>query len=75
MPLRWHYPIGLLYDLFSGVESTSEQRRPAWELELHFTGWPDEQLVRLDTEGRVMHDAFINSVKEVGMGICQLERI
>lgn len=32
---------------------------------MHFTDWPDEQLVRLDAEGRVMHDAFINGVKEV----------
>lgn len=31
---------------------------------LHFTEWPDEQLVRLDGEGKVPHDAFINSVKE-----------
>lgn len=38
-----------------------------WELQVRFTRWPDEQLVRLDLEGRVMHDAFINSVKEVGM--------
>jgi autophagy-related protein 5 len=38
---------------------------PPWELQLHFSAWPDEQLVRLDAEGRVMHDAFINSVKEV----------
>ena len=31
---------------------------------LHFSDWPDEQLVRLDAEGKVVHDAFINSVKE-----------
>ncbi|KAI9829489.1 MAG: hypothetical protein M1819_006309 [Sarea resinae] len=79
VPLRWHYPAGLLYDLFSGADPSSphpkhdpgndtcdsegEQQLP-WRLELHFEGWPDEQLVRLDAEGRVLHDAFINSVKE-----------
>ena len=36
-----------------------------WELEVHFSDWPDEQLVRLDGEGRVMEDAFVNGVKEV----------
>ncbi len=35
-----------------------------WLLVLHYTEWPDEQLVRLDGEGKVLHDAFINSVKE-----------
>lgn len=35
-----------------------------WRLTIHFSAWPDEQLVRLDAEGRVLHDAFINSVKE-----------
>lgn len=35
-----------------------------WRLLLHFSEWPDEQLVRLDSEGKVLHDAFINSVKE-----------
>jgi autophagy-related protein 5 len=31
---------------------------------VHFSDWPDEELVRLDADGMVMHDAFINSVKE-----------
>ena len=96
MPLRWHYPLGLLYDLLAGydpatvdaprasrprvglgAETAAKERsgdvvsegrrgeRLPWELQVHFTDWPDEQLVRLDAEGRVMHDAFVNSVKEV----------
>lgn len=44
-------------------EGRRGERLP-WELQVHFTDWPDEQLVRLDAEGRVMHDAFVNSVKE-----------
>ena len=78
MPLKWHYPSGLLYDLFSGAapsqvegskkaeHATSEDEESSlpWRLTLHFTDWPDEQLVRLDGEGKVIHDAFINSVKE-----------
>jgi autophagy-related protein 5 len=31
---------------------------------LHFSDFPDDQLVRLDDEGRVLHDAFVNSIKE-----------
>lgn len=31
---------------------------------MHFSDWPLEDLVRLDPDGMVMNDAFINSVKE-----------
>ena len=31
---------------------------------VHFSSWP-EQLVGLDADGRILHDAFINNVKEV----------
>lgn len=42
-----------------------EVREPIpWRLTVHFSDWPDEDLVRLDPDGIVMHDAFINSVKE-----------
>lgn len=96
VPLKWHYPLGLLYDLYAGAEpvsqsataeqnltqsvilagvkhihssdeddhDTSKSSRLPWRLTLHFESWPDEDLVRLDAEGLVMHDAFINSVKE-----------
>lgn len=94
VPLKWHYPLGLLFDLYAGAEAVTSKPTPEdhpllykppkpgpgeeqqveaeeeshpplpWRLTLHFTEWPDQDLVRLDAEGRVMHDAFINSVKE-----------
>ena len=81
VPLKWHYPLGLLYDLYSGAEpaypldpsSTSTHKnefseddchRLPWKLTAHFSGYPAEQLVRLDVEDKVMHDLFRNSVKE-----------
>ena len=76
VPLKWHYPVGLLYDLFSGrnppqpagqraiADDDRVELSQSWKLVVHFTEWPEEQLVRLDAEGKVLHDAFINSVKE-----------
>ncbi|KAF3039975.1 autophagy protein 5 [Didymella keratinophila] len=80
VPLKWHYPLGLLYDVYSGAEPSypsdpslaahkaetteEEHRRLPWRLTVHFSGYPSEQLVRLDTEDKVMHDLFRNSVKE-----------
>ncbi|PYH90848.1 autophagy protein Apg5 [Aspergillus ellipticus CBS 707.79] len=76
VPLKWHYPVGLLYDLYAGADpaskggtdtdlaSVSDEDPLPWRLTVHFSDWPDEELVRLDADGMVMHDAFINSVKE-----------
>lgn len=78
--LKWHYPVGLLYDLFSGAQPVSaddvdagglqqveeEGQGPLpWRLILHYTDFPTEQLVPLDGEGKVLLDAFRNNVKEV----------
>lgn len=78
VPLKWQYPLGLLYDLFSGASPSqpsgldTQQDLPRdeeaiglpWRLTLHFTEWPEQALVRPDAEGKMLHDAFINSVKE-----------
>ncbi|KAF1845794.1 autophagy protein-like protein 5 [Cucurbitaria berberidis CBS 394.84] len=80
VPLKWHYPLGLLYDLYSGAEpayppdtsspsqkseSTEEERRHLpWRLTVHFSDYPNEQLVKLDNEDNILHDLFKNSVKE-----------
>lgn len=70
VPLKWHYPVGLLYDLYAGADPASKgadlfsNSSLPWRLTLHFSDWPDEELVRLDPDGLVMNDAFINSVKE-----------
>lgn len=75
VPLKWHYPIGLLFDLYAGADPASKSasggdRSPEvesplpWRLTVHFSDWPAEDLVRLDPDGMVLNDAFINSVKE-----------
>lgn len=76
VPLKWHYPIGLLYDLYAEADPASSKGSKSdeadettsgplsWRLMVHFSDWPHEELVQLDAEGVVMNDAFINSVKE-----------
>ncbi|KAF1838321.1 autophagy protein 5 [Decorospora gaudefroyi] len=77
VPLKWHHPVGLLYDLYSGAEpahpppsphrlETSEEERQhlPWRLTVHFSDYPSEQIVRLDDQGKHLHDLFIHSVKE-----------
>jgi hypothetical protein len=64
-----------LFDLYAGADPATktgfgsdvspENASPCpWRLTVHFSDWPDEDLVRLDEKGMVMNDAFINSVKE-----------
>lgn len=75
LPLKWHYPIGLLYDLFSGAQPAApadfvqETQKDAvqlpWKLTVHYTEFPAEYLFTLDAEGKVLLDSYINSVKEV----------
>ena len=70
VPLKWHYPIGLLYDLQSGIQTGDEiQEAQAagilpWKLTLHYTDFPSDQLIQMDAEYKVLLDTFINSVKE-----------
>ncbi|KAI8147430.1 autophagy protein Apg5-domain-containing protein [Fennellomyces sp. T-0311] len=54
-PLKWHYPIGLLYDL-SGCAD-----RP-WRITIHFRDFPDELLKSPSVEAA--QDMFMSMVKQ-----------
>ena len=80
--MKWHLPLGLLYDLFSGNTPTSSENPELpwrtrnvgangngglnlpWRLVLHFSDWPDDQLLPLDIGFKSSMDTFMNSVKE-----------
>ena len=71
VPLKWHYPVGLLYDLHAGLQTEdngdlevkADDMLP-WKITLHYTNFPAEQLMHMDAEYKVLLDTFINSVKE-----------
>lgn len=65
-----HWPVGLLYDLFTGRDPSSQvtedddEHTLPWTLMLHFRDYPHKHLMRLDTPA-ACHDAWMNLVKEV----------
>ena len=69
--LKWHLPLGLLYDIYTLSTSSSEQDQAhlnqilPFRLTLHFKAPPDSPDVPKPTiinpEPLVLHDSFINS--------------
>eukprot|EP01117_Protostelium_nocturnum_P012356 TRINITY_DN4553_c0_g2_i1.p1 TRINITY_DN4553_c0_g2~~TRINITY_DN4553_c0_g2_i1.p1 ORF type:complete len:271 (+),score=64.79 TRINITY_DN4553_c0_g2_i1:116-928(+) len=56
-PLKWNYPVGVLYDIFSTSSS------PLWEVVVRFQGFPSDQLIPYQNENSVKN-YFLNSLKE-----------
>ncbi|KAI8335270.1 putative autophagy protein [Choanephora cucurbitarum] len=55
LPLKWHYPIGLLFDLHANTLP--------WTLTIHFTDLPTESILLKPTP-ESMQDMFMSMVKE-----------
>lgn len=69
LQLTWdrHWPVGLLYDLFTGHDPSTtveDDRYLPWCLSLHFRNYPLKHLLRLDKPS-ACYDAWMNNVKEV----------
>lgn len=67
VPLKWHLPLGLLYDMYvmSIQDSSSGKKELPFKLTLHFTHDTASTTVNLINPDPVtMHDSYINSVKE-----------
>jgi len=58
-PVRWHYPVGVLYDL--AIQSTLASS--PWQLTVHFSNFPEHELIRLSCRDAV-EAVFMSAVKE-----------
>jgi len=57
IPLKWHYPIGVLFDLMG---STLEL---PWQITVHFQGFPAQTILRCPTDDTVKQ-YYMNVLKE-----------
>ncbi|XP_014667213.1 PREDICTED: autophagy protein 5-like [Priapulus caudatus] len=57
-PLKWHYPIGVLYDLYA-----ADQDQLPWNVIVHFQKFPESELLRCGSRDAV-ESHFIATVKE-----------
>jgi len=58
-PVRWHYPVGVLYDIAAQSTSMSSP----WLLTVHFHNFPEHELIRLSCRDAV-EAVFMSAVKE-----------
>ncbi|XP_031570229.1 autophagy protein 5-like [Actinia tenebrosa] len=56
-PLKWHYPIGVLFDLYGSSASLP------WNLTVHFQKFPEEELMRCPGKEAV-ESHFMSAIKE-----------
>ncbi|CAG8758506.1 14056_t:CDS:2, partial [Cetraspora pellucida] len=63
-PLKWHYPIGLLYDLHTGYRPDSNSPPPLpWPVTVHFKNFPTDKLIRAQAIDATQ-DFFMSMIKE-----------
>ncbi|KAI8800436.1 autophagy protein Apg5-domain-containing protein [Cladochytrium replicatum] len=68
-PLKWHYPIGVLYDIYTSSPSSSapSSHPPVpWPVTVHFRDFPATKLIRVHSSGLLdaPHDFFMSTQKE-----------
>jgi len=61
-PLKWHHPIGALFDKLKGVPLDNEQDLP-WKLTVHFSDFPDQDVVPCSSREQI-EAYFMSCLKE-----------
>ncbi|THD19588.1 Autophagy protein 5 [Fasciola hepatica] len=57
-PLKWHYPVGLLFDLFACASDIP------WKITLHFTSYPTDVLLAPPVHRQAVESHFMSLLKE-----------
>eukprot|EP01112_Ceratiomyxa_fruticulosa_P016780 TRINITY_DN5116_c0_g1_i3.p1 TRINITY_DN5116_c0_g1~~TRINITY_DN5116_c0_g1_i3.p1 ORF type:complete len:373 (-),score=78.06 TRINITY_DN5116_c0_g1_i3:79-1197(-) len=65
IPLKWHYPVGVLYDLLVGgsLLSSGKKTELPWPLTIHFQGFPANAILRCPNE-ETIRQHYNNVLKE-----------
>ncbi|KAM7542212.1 hypothetical protein Aperf_G00000006172 [Anoplocephala perfoliata] len=58
IPLKWHYPVGLLFDLYG-----SSSKLP-WDITVHFQGYPNDVLLAPPVTRAAAEAFFLSTIKE-----------
>lgn len=61
IPLKWHYPVGLLFDLYANDFNESSSNIP-WCVNVHFEQFPEELFHCENKE--IVESYFLSSIKE-----------
>jgi autophagy-related protein 5 len=63
IPLKWHYPIGVLYDLYTSSSLSSTTSHLPWQIIVHLSKFPENELIRFpDKESIEAH--YMSTLKE-----------
>lgn len=61
-PLKWHHPIGALFDLLKGGGLDNDEGLP-WQLTVHFSRFPTQQLIPCQSR-EIIESHFMSAIKE-----------
>ena len=70
-PLKWHYPVGLLWDMFGDDHERREEEKQSsscnlrlpWTITIHFQDFPEDELIRCSSRS-AFESLFMSAIKE-----------
>lgn len=66
LPLKWHLPVGVLFDqraIRSSCSPTEDDANLPWKINVHFGNFPHTQLIRFNSR-ELMESHFMSCIKE-----------
>jgi len=62
IPLKWHYPIGVLYDLYTSSISSTNSHLP-WQITVHLSKFPEGEIIRFPDKESI-EAYYMSTLKE-----------